>query len=49
MMEIFSYIAIVSIFLTAIIPLIAGIIQTIKENKQLDREREYRESKKTVL
>jgi hypothetical protein len=36
--EIFSCIAIVSIFLTAIISLIAGIIQTIKENKQLDRE-----------
>jgi hypothetical protein len=49
MIEVFSYIAIISILLTGIIPMVAGIIQTIKENKQLDREREYRESKKTVL
>jgi hypothetical protein len=48
-MEVFSKVAIVSIFLTAIIPLVAGIIETIKENKQLDREREYRESEKTIL
>ena len=47
MMEVFSYIAILTIFLAGIIPLVALIIHTAKENEKLDRERELRESKKT--
>lgn len=48
-MEVFSYIAIITIFLAGIIPLVALIIHTAKENKKLDRERALRESKKTIL
>jgi type II secretory pathway pseudopilin PulG len=43
-MEIFSYMAIISILLTGIIPMAGGIIQTMKENRQLDRERTLKET-----
>lgn len=44
-MEIFSYIAIISILLTGIIPMVAGIIQTIEENRRLDRENALKENR----
>jgi hypothetical protein len=43
-MEIFSYVAIISILLTGIVPMVAGIVQTMKENRQLDRERVLKEA-----
>jgi hypothetical protein len=46
MMEIFSYIAIISIFLAGIIPLVALIIHTTRENRRMDREKAMRESNK---
>jgi hypothetical protein len=44
-MEVFSYIAIAVIFLSGIIPVILGIIQSIKENRDLDKANRARMEK----
>jgi hypothetical protein len=44
MMDAFSYVVTITIFLTCFTLLIAGIIDAARENKRIDRERKAKES-----
>jgi hypothetical protein len=47
MNELFSYIAIIAIFLAAFVPLVAGIIHYTRQNRRLDHEEALKQSNRS--